>query len=156
MMRAMTRRVWLKRVAGAAPLAAVWPLAAQTKVPIEVYKDPSCGCCEKWVAHMNASGFVATVHDTSNMAPIKARYKVPDALSSCHTAIVGGYVVEGHVPAADVKTLLAKKPAGVVGVTIPGMPSSAPGMDLTPFQPYTVLAFDAAGKTTTFAQHARA
>jgi len=156
MTQTMTRRTWMAQVAVAVPAAAMAPLVtlgAQTKTPITIYKDPGCGCCEKWVAHMNANGFVATVHDTADMKPIKARYKVPAALESCHTASVGGYVIEGHIPAADVKTLLARKPAGVVGLTIPGMPASAPGMDLQPFKPYTVLSFDAAGKTTTFADH---
>jgi hypothetical protein len=146
----------MERVAVAIPFAAVAPLVAQTKVPIVIYKDPNCGCCEKWVAHMNANGFIATVHNSADMKPIKARYKVPSALESCHTAAVGNYVIEGHVPAADVKALLAKKPAGVIGLTIPGMPASAPGMDVQPFKPYTVLAFDAAGKTSTFAEHTRA
>jgi hypothetical protein len=155
MTNTMTRRTWLQRITHVLPLAAAAPLLAQTKVPVEVYKDPGCGCCGKWVEHMNANGFAATVHNTSNVQPIKTRYKVPAAVGSCHTAIVGGYVIEGHVPAADVKTLLAKKPAGVIGLAIPGMPQSAPGMDLTPFQPYTVLSFDAAGKTATFAQHTR-
>lgn len=130
--------------------------SAQTKIPIAVYKDKSCGCCHQWVEHMKASGFAATVTDTSNLAPIKSRYKVPSKLESCHTAIVGTYVIEGHVPASDVKTLLARKPAGVVGLSIPGMPRSAPGMDLEPFQPYTVLTFDAKGATTVFARHEKA
>ena len=153
MTQTLTRRGWLKGVAMAVPAATVAPLLAQAKTPITIYKDPGCGCCEKWVAHMNANGFVATVHNTSDMKPIKTRYKVPGALESCHTASVGGYTIEGHVPAADVKTLLTRKPAGVVGLTIPGMPASAPGMDTKPFQPYTVLTFDATGKTSTFADH---
>jgi len=128
---------------------------AQAKVRAEVYKDPACGCCTKWVEHMNANGFDARVVE-GDPARVKARYGIASALQSCHTAIVGAYVIEGHVPAADVKALLSRKPAGVVGLTIPGMPASAPGMDLTPFQPYTVLAFDKAGKTTVFAKHDKA
>ena len=120
-----------------------------------VYKDPSCGCCGKWIEHMKAAGFTVSVQDTGNMDAIKKRYKVGKALQSCHTAVVGGYVIEGHVPAADVKQLLAAKPK-MLGLTIPGMPASAPGMDMSPFQPYDVLAFDAAGNTTVFAKHARA
>jgi len=80
---------------------------------------------------------------------------VPAALHSCHTSLVGGYVIEGHVPAEDVKKLLAAKPAGIIGLTIPGMPQSAPGMDVTPFQPYDVLTFDKDGKSTVYAKHAR-
>jgi hypothetical protein len=120
-----------------------------------VYKDPGCGCCGKWIDHMKAAGFTVSVQDTGDMDAIKKRYKVGEPLKSCHTAVVGGYVVEGHVPAADVKRLLVEKPK-VTGLTIPGMPASAPGMDMTPFRPYDVLAFDAAGKTTVFAKHAKA
>jgi hypothetical protein len=135
----------------------VWSVApahAQS-TPLTVYKDPDCGCCEKWVAHMKANGFAPTVTNTRDVASIKRQHHVTDALASCHTALVGGYVVEGHVPAADVKRLLAQKPKAVVGLTIPGMPSSAPGMDMTPFKPYTVLSFDAQGKTMVFGEHRR-
>lgn len=128
---------------------------APKKTPISVYKDPSCGCCEKWVDHMTANGFAPTVTN-GDMPPIKKLYKVPRALESCHTAVVGGYVIEGHVPAQDIRKLLAAKPAGIVGLTIPGMPASAPGMDVLPFQPYDVLTFDAAGKTTIYAKHTKA
>jgi hypothetical protein len=128
--------------------------AGQAKIPIRVYKDPSCGCCSQWVAHMNANGFVASVID-GDIRPIKKQYSVPSRLESCHTTIVGGYVVEGHVPADDVKKLLAAKPKGILGLTIPGMPQSAPGMDVTPFQPYEVLTFDKDGKTVVYAKHTR-
>jgi len=153
----LTRRELLTRLALVAPMA-LGPslLRAQTKVAMEVFKDPGCSCCEKWVAHMSANGFAATVRNTSDMAPVKKRYKVPTAVESCHTAIISTFVIEGHVPADDVKRLLSTKPAGVIGLAIPGMPASAPGMDVTPFQPYTVLAFDAAGKTTVFARHTKA
>jgi hypothetical protein len=141
----------------AAPLAFVPSrLLAQAKTPVAVFKDPSCGCCEKWVAHLTANGFAVTVTNTSDMTSVNARYKVPAALESCHTATVANYVIVGHVPAADVRRLLAEKPAGVVGLTIPGMPASAPGMDMAPFQPYTVLAFDAKGATTGYARHTKA
>jgi hypothetical protein len=128
--------------------------ASQSKIPIRVYKDPSCGCCSNWVDHMTANGFVASVLAVA-MPPIKKQYNVPSRLESCHTTIVGGYVIEGHVPADDVKKLLATKPAGILGLTIPGMPQSAPGMDVRPFQPYEVLTFDKDGKTTVYAKHTR-
>src|SRR5262245_27412478 len=149
---AVSRRTLL---AGLVGISTLMPrrAAAQAKTPLVVYKDASCGCCRNWVKHMEASGFAATVHDTLDMASVKARNKVPTSVESCHTALVGNYVIEGHVPAADVKRLLTSKPAGIVGLTIPGMPASAPGMDVQPFQPYTVLTFDATGKTTTFARH---
>jgi len=142
-----------------ASVAAAWTatrgVRAQAKTRIDVYKDPSCGCCSKWVDHMKANGFDARVVDGDTRA-IKAKYGIGPALQSCHTGVVAGLVIEGHVPAADVKRLLAQKPAGTVGLTIPGMPQSAPGMDVTPFQPYTVLAFDKQGRTTPFARHDRA
>ena len=128
---------------------------AQPKEAITVYKDPSCTCCHKWVEHMQANGFVATVTD-GNMSPVKARFKIPPALESCHTTIVRGFIIEGHVPAADVRRLLAEKPKGIVGLTIPGMPASAPGMDGRPFRPYEVLSFDSTGKTTVYAKHDKA
>ena len=87
------------------------------------------------------------------MSRIKKQQGVADALASCHTALIGGYVIEGHVPAADVTRLLTEKPKTIKGLTIPGMPASAPGMDGKPFKPYTVLSFDAQGKTAVFAEH---
>jgi hypothetical protein len=130
-------------------------VAGQATTPITVYKSATCTCCQQWVTHMAANGFAPTVTNSTEMTAIKRRHNVAPPLQSCHTSLVGGYVIEGHVPAADVKRLLAAKPAGVIGLTIPGMPPSAPGMDMTPFQPFTVLTFDAKGGTTTFARHTR-
>jgi hypothetical protein len=104
---------------------------------------------------MEANGFKPAVTNSSDMPSIKKRYKVAESLASCHTSVVGGYVIEGHVPASDIQRLLKEKPK-VAGLAIPGMPQSAPGMDLKPFQPYEVLSFDAAGKTAVFARHASA
>jgi len=126
---------------------------AQPKPALTVYKDPNCGCCARWVDHMKANGFIATVTDTTDMTAIKTKYKVGESLRSCHTTIVGNYVIEGHVPAEDVTRLLKEKPKGILGLTIPGMPQSAPGMDMKPHQAYEVLSFDSAGKTTVFARH---
>ena len=154
----LSRREALAWIAGiAATAAAPLKIAAVVATPIAVYKDPSCGCCEGWVAHMKAHGFAPSVtNDATATADVKKKYGVPLALQSCHTAVVAGYVVEGHVPATDVRKLLAQKPKGIVGLTIPGMPASAPGMDMSPFKPYTVLAFNAKGETTEFAKHERA
>jgi hypothetical protein len=151
----LTRRRMLERLCtvASAALAAEASIKAQAKVSITVYKTPTCGCCKAWVDHMSASGFAATVKDMADVNPVKREHKIAQPLWSCHTTLVGGYVIEGHVPAADVKKLLASAPKGIVGLTIPGMPASAPGMDLTPFRPYTVLSFDAAGKTAVFAEH---
>jgi hypothetical protein len=150
----LTRRQLLTQLATAAAAFAAPRLLAQTRTPITVYKDAGCGCCGKWVEHMDANGFRCAVFN-SNMAEVHAKYKIPADLQSCHTAILGTYVIEGHVPAGDVKKFLAQKPAGILGLTIPGMPQSAPGMDVTPFQPYTVLSFTAAGKTAVFSRHTK-
>lgn len=154
----VTRREAMKRlsVAAAAVAGGSRIATAQPPMAIAVYKDPNCGCCAKWVDHMKANGFTASVTESSDMNAIKARYHVGENLRSCHTTIAGGYVIEGHVPAADVKRLLAQKPKDIAGLATPGMPASAPGMDGTPFVPYDVLAFDKAGKTSVFAKHTKA
>ncbi|MGO4998742.1 DUF411 domain-containing protein [Oceanisphaera sp. W20_SRM_FM3] len=118
---------------------------------LTVYKSPTCGCCEDWVSHMQESGFEVTVIDHENMQPIKQRVGVKPELASCHTALIDGYVIEGHVPAADVRQLLEQKSA-VRGLTIPGMPQSAPGMDI-PGTPYEVLSFDNVGNTQVFKRY---
>ena len=154
MSRTLSRRQLLIELSAVAVAQSVLirHAAAQAGTPIEVYKNPSCGCCRGWVKHMEANGFKAKLTDTSDMATIKKQHGVDAKLQSCHTAVVAGYVVEGHVPASDVRRLLKEKPK-VVGLTIPGMPQSAPGMDGKPFQPYEVLSFDATGKTAVFAKH---
>ena len=153
MSQTLTRRVWLTRLAAAVPVAALVPsvLRAQARVAVEVYKDPSCGCCEKWVEHMKASGFAPTVHNTSDIAAIKTKYKVTSALESCHTAIVQTYVIEGHVPANLIHKLVKEKPA-VIGLAVPGMPMGSPGMEGGKPEPYSVLTFDKDGKTTVYAK----
>lgn len=127
-------------------------VAQRAKVSMVVYKSPSCGCCGKWVEHIEANGIAVEVKSMDDLTPIKRQYKVTTALQSCHTAVIAGYVIEGHVPASDIKRLLAEKPK-VVGLTIPGMPQSAPGMDMTPFKPYEVLSFDDKGSAKVFAKH---
>ncbi|MFP2768899.1 DUF411 domain-containing protein [Oceanisphaera sp. KMM 10153] len=119
--------------------------------PITVYKSESCGCCADWVSHMEASGFEIKVVNADNLGPVKAMAGVKPELASCHTGVIDGYVIEGHVPAADVQRLLEQKPA-VRGLTIPGMPQSAPGMDI-PGTPYEVLSFDAQGNTAVFSRY---
>ncbi len=116
-----------------------------------VYKTPTCGCCSKWVDHVKAAGFTVKTIDQSDLTELKADLGVTKALSSCHTALVDGYVIEGHVPAADIERLLKERPK-IAGLAAPGMPGASPGMD-TSKDPYEVLAFDAAGKTTVWAKH---
>ncbi|AVP57980.1 DUF411 domain-containing protein [Pulveribacter suum] len=121
-------------VLAAAPAAAALP-------PMEVWKDPNCGCCKDWIVLMEQAGFAVTVHESGN-APVRAQLGLPTRLGSCHTALVGGYLLEGHVPAADVKKLLAQKPKAL-GITVPGMPVGSPGMDGPEYggrkDPYDVL-----------------
>jgi hypothetical protein len=100
---------------------------AQTQSAVEVWKDPNCGCCQDWVVHLQANGFTVKVNDIGNNAA-RARLGIPVALGSCHTAQVGGYAIEGHVPAADIRRLLREKPKAV-GLAVPGMPVGSPGMD---------------------------
>jgi len=119
---------------------------------LRVYKSPTCGCCAKWVQYMQANGFTATVTDLTDMASIKTQNGVPARAQSCHTTLVGGYVIEGHVPVEDVRRLLKEKPA-VVGLAAPGMPAGSPGMDVPNSPPYDVVSFDKNGKTTAFATH---
>ena len=128
--------------------------AADDAVTITVYKDPSCGCCTKWVEHLRASGLRPLVHDRSDMDAFKDSLGVPTALRSCHTAVAGKYVIEGHVPAVDLKTLLVQAPKGVLGLAVPNMPAGSPGMEMGGRRDrYDVIAFSANGKTSVFAKH---
>lgn len=130
-------------------------LAGQrTPATVSVFKDASCGCCAKWVEHLEQHGFVTKTTNVTNIDDVKDKNGVPAQARSCHTGIVAGYVIEGHVPAADVQRLLKERPAGVVGLAVPGMPIGSPGMEVgSRVQPYSVLAFDKQGKTTVFAKH---
>jgi hypothetical protein len=120
---------------------------------VVVYKDPNCGCCGAWAEHMRTNGFSVKEIATTEMDAVKREAGVPQALGSCHTAKVGGYIVEGHVPAADVKRLLADKPK-VAGIAAPGMPMGSPGMEGPyPADRYEVHSFDAQGSTGVFARH---
>lgn len=119
---------------------------------VVVYKDPSCECCGHWARHMRRNGFAVVVNSVEDMDPVKRKAGIPEAMESCHTAYVGGYLVEGHVPASDIKRMLAERPA-IKGLAVPGMPSSAPGMDSPEREPFAVLAFDAKGTTSVFASY---
>ncbi len=133
--------------------AAVPTFATAVRPPLAVYKDASCACCTKWVEYMQKSGFVVTVHDDSDMDALKDHYGVPSGVRSCHTAIMGSYVIEGHVPAGDVDKLLKEQPR-VLGLAVPGMVTGSPGMEGPMSRPYTVVAFQKTGVTTPFASHA--
>ncbi len=119
---------------------------------VVVYKSPTCGCCTEWVSHLRENGFTVTVHDRLNMDPVKRELGVPPRLQSCHTAQVGDYVIEGHVPANDIARLLKEK-LPVKGLTVPGMPMGSPGMEGPRSDPYDVLVFQPDGRTSVYASH---
>jgi hypothetical protein len=126
---------------------------SQTLPAVTVYKDPNCGCCSLWIAHMERAGFRVTATNTADMPALRTKLGVPAHVQSCHTAVVNGFVVEGHVPADDVKRLLTSRPK-VTGIAVPGMPVGSPGMEQGNVKHhYSVLTFDEAGRTTVFAAH---
>jgi len=160
---AMTRRAWVATLARTfgtgAVVSALLPLvhragAMESPTTITIYKDPSCGCCTKWVAYLRDAGVQTEVHDRSDMDALKDSLGVPAALRSCHTAVMGRYVIEGHVPVADMKRLLAVAPKGIVGIAVPGMPAGSPGMEVPGrTDRYDVIAFAANGTTKLFSHH---
>jgi hypothetical protein len=120
---------------------------------VTVFKDPNCGCCQQWVEHLRKHGFEVAVRDTSDVSSAKRTGRVPEQLHSCHTAFVGGYVVEGHVPAADLQRMLREKPR-IAGIAVGGMPVGSPGMEMgSRKDPYDVVAFDRDGTTRVFVRH---
>ena len=125
---------------------------AALRPEVTVYKSPTCGCCTEWVAHLRRHGFRVKTEDLTDLQSIKTRHGVPAALQSCHTALVGGYVVEGHVPADLVDRLLQERPK-VTGIAVPGMPVGSPGMEVPgrPADRYQVVTFDRSGQTGVFA-----
>ncbi len=129
-----------------------------TKVLVEVWKDPNCGCCKDWVKHLEDNGFAVKVNDTGNEA-IRTKLGMPQKLGSCHTGLVGGYAVEGHVPAADIRRLLKDKPQAI-GLTVPGMPVGSPGMDGKIYgarkDPYDVLLVPKSGDPRVFSSYNKA
>lgn len=153
----VSRRTFLTQAAGLAAAAAATRslgAAVPSPTPITVYKSSTCECCAKWVEHLRANGFAPEVHDEEAMSGIKDEMGVPASVRSCHTALVGRYLIEGHVPAADIRRLLAERPK-VAGLAVPGMPTSTPGM-LAPGavkEPYEVVSFTSAGVTTLYARH---
>ena len=157
----VTRRSWLASIVGMFTggllTVTLRPSAAHAgtlPIPVTVYKDPSCGCCKKWVAHMASSGFLPAVKDRDDMTVLKDSLGIPVALRACHTAVAGRYLIEGHVPAADVKRLLASAPRKVLGLAVPDMPSGSPGMEMNGrSQHFDVIAFEQAGQSRVFASH---
>ena len=121
---------------------------------VQVYKLSTCGCCASWVQHLEANGFTTRVMNLDDLSEIKAAHHVPGPAQSCHTATVDGYVIEGHVPAADMRRLLRERPA-VLGLAVPGMPIGSPGMEVPNVKPspYNVLSFDRRGQLRIYSSH---
>ena len=151
----------MKRISAIALLAALVSMSnasAQRQAPqgplVQVYKSPTCGCCANWVKHLQDNGFATRVVEMADLGDIKAKNNVPGPAQSCHTATVDGYVIEGHVPAADVKRLLKDRPA-VLGLAVPGMPIGSPGMEVPGAKAaaYNVMSFDRKGQLTVYASH---
>ena len=139
-------------LAGALLLPLVGARAAVGRPMVEVWKDPSCGCCKDWITHMEQSGFELRVHDSGNTAA-RARFGMPVKFGSCHTARIGGYTIEGHVPAREIQRLLQEKPKAV-GLAVPGMPVGSPGMDGPAYgqrkDSYDVILVKADGSSTVY------
>lgn len=149
----MNRRDFFLGVSAAAAVLALPALAAPSATEVQVFKSPSCGCCGSWVEHMRSAGFTVKVTEVDDTTAARKRLGLPDRYGSCHTATVGGYVLEGHVPAAEVKRLLASKPKAI-GLAVPGMPPSAPGMDVPGRKdPYDVLLIGPEGQSSVFATY---
>jgi len=148
----LTRRAAIAAAAAVPLLFAAGAEAAPAPV-IAVTKSPTCGCCNGWIAHLRRAGFQVSVTETADVTPTARRLGVPDDLRSCHTASVGGYAIEGHVPAADIRRLLRDRPAAA-GIAVPGMPMGSPGMDHGGTrEPYQTILFTRAGRRTVFASH---
>ncbi|MEP2828186.1 DUF411 domain-containing protein [Parvibaculum sp.] len=144
-MTRITRRSFvLSSFAAAALVVTGLPAYAASEI-LEVYKTPWCGCCTAWVDHMREAGFAVRVTEMEDLTPLKARHGVSAELASCHTALIGGYVVEGHVPASDVARLLKERPEAT-GLAVPGMPVGSPGMEMGDERDsYEVVLFGPAG-----------
>jgi hypothetical protein len=146
----MNRRTFITLIAAASAALAT---GAQASAPtVDVYKAAECGCCDEWVKHLRKSGFVVKVTVVPDTAVYRARAGIPPALGACHTAFVGGYAVEGHVPAADIHRLLAQRPAAKA-LVVPGMPQTSPGMDQRHGAAWDVLLIAADGSTKVFSSY---
>jgi hypothetical protein len=151
----MNRRDSMKAMAAGlvAVLVADQELFAAPKKVMTVYKSPTCGCCGKWVDHVRAAGYDVKTIDVDDVTPYKQKYGVPLDLSSCHTGVIDGYAIEGHVPADVITRLLTEKPKGAKAIAVPGMPLGSPGMEVPGRKDaYNVILIDAKGKRSVFAK----
>ena len=149
----MNRRHLLQAMLAFAATATASASAANVAAApvIDVYKSASCGCCSAWIAHLQKNGFTVRAHDVANPPAYRARFGIPDALGSCHTGVINGYALEGHVPARDIKRLLAQRPAAI-GLAVPGMPLGSPGMEADRRDPYDVILVQRDGRHSVY-QH---
>ncbi len=129
-------------------------VALAQQAVVEVYKSPTCGCCTDWVKHLQQNGFTVKVHEVTDTSAYRAKFGVPEQFGSCHTAMVGGYAIEGHVPAREIKRLLEEKPKAK-GLAVPGMPLGSPGMEGPRSDPYKVLLFQADGKSAVYQKYGK-
>lgn len=120
---------------------------------ITIYKNPNCGCCQSWAEHLDAHGFETTIVETGNLNEVKEEHGVPRSVASCHTALIGDLVIEGHVPAGDIVAYLENSKFNTVGLSVPGMPHGTPGMETGRKDDYQVLAFNSSGQTRVFTEH---
>lgn len=150
--------LWIGVAVGVATAAVAFTTVSSTSgetavaAEITVYKSPQCGCCSKWIEHLEADGFTVKTEETADMSKVKSEFGIPSELVSCHTAMVDGYLVEGHVPAETIRRLLAERPE-IAGLAVPGMPTGSPGMEGPNPQPYDVIAFDTEGGQRVFESH---
>ncbi|MEO5924220.1 MAG: DUF411 domain-containing protein [Bryobacteraceae bacterium] len=148
----MNRKQFLGVLAGV-PIAAL--VRMQAAAPhVHVYKTPTCGCCGNWVEHLKKNGFEVSVENVPDTTPYRRKYGIPDSVMSCHTGVVGGYALEGHVPAAEVQRLLREKPKAK-GLAVPGMPMGSPGMEAATTQAYSVMLIDAMGQASVYQKYPR-
>jgi hypothetical protein len=148
----MTMKRWLSRWGSVALLAAAFSPVAMAANAIDVYRDPSCACCGAWMAYLRTQGYVVAVHENQPMAAVKTRFGVPADATSCHTALIDGYVIEGHVPVEDIRRLLAEHP-DARGLAAPGMPMGSPGMEMGAPERYDVVLIGRDGTSRVFASH---
>jgi hypothetical protein len=151
-MKHLLARLFGALVLGVAVSPAVALAATAMTHAVEVYHDPACGCCVNWIGYMQTQGYVVTAHESSAMATVKMRLGVPASVASCHTAKIGGYVIEGHVPVQDIRRLLAERP-DAIGLAAPGMPMGSPGMEMGAPERYDVLLLGRDGTVRVYATH---
>ncbi|QYY30707.1 MULTISPECIES: DUF411 domain-containing protein [Cupriavidus] len=133
--------------------AAAWAASPQSATTVKVWKSPTCGCCKDWVAHLQSNGFDVTTYEVDDLTAARSKAGMPDRYASCHTAVVEGYALEGHVPAREIRRLLRERPTAV-GLAVPGMPLGSPGMDGPEYggrrTPYDVLLVMGDGRARVF------